>query len=51
LVLRRAGEGDVFSFTYRSIASDQARSAYTGRTRPLAENDGARSIVELVPAT
>ena len=50
LVLRRAGEGDVFSFTYRSIASDQARSVYAGHARPLTQNDGARSIVELAPA-
>lgn len=49
VVLRRAGEGSEFSFTYRSIAADQAVSNYLGRARPLPHVDGARGIIELVP--
>jgi two-component system CheB/CheR fusion protein len=49
LVLRRAGEGNIFSFTYRSIAPDQTLSIYLGRARPLPQIDGARGIIELVP--
>ncbi len=48
VVLRRAGEGNAFSFTYRSIAADQALSVYLGRARPLADDAGARSVVELI---
>lgn len=51
VVLRRAGEGNAFSFTYRSIASDQAVSIYLGRARPLPEKAGASSIIELAPQT
>jgi two-component system CheB/CheR fusion protein len=51
LVLRRAGEGNVFSFTYRSIASDQTLSIYLGRARPLPQADRARGMIELVPQT
>ncbi|MGD0474087.1 MAG: chemotaxis protein CheB [Candidatus Velthaea sp.] len=48
IVLRRAGEGHEFSFTYRSIAADQVRSIYLGHARPLGIGAGACSIVELV---
>jgi two-component system, chemotaxis family, CheB/CheR fusion protein len=47
VVLRRAGEGSAFTFTYRSIAANQARSIYLGRARPLDGSAGARSVVEL----
>jgi two-component system CheB/CheR fusion protein len=46
-VLRRAGEGDAFTFTYRSIAADQALTKFCGRVRILADNGDARAIVEL----
>jgi two-component system CheB/CheR fusion protein len=49
VVLRRAGEGNVFSFTYRSIAADQVLSVYLGHARPLPQLDGARGTIELVP--
>jgi two-component system CheB/CheR fusion protein len=51
VVLRRAGEGCSFSFSYRSIAADQALSIYLGHARPLPQVDGARGIIELVPQT
>jgi two-component system CheB/CheR fusion protein len=47
VVLRRAGEGNAFSFTYRSIAANQVLSIYLGRARPLAGPTGACSLVEL----
>jgi two-component system CheB/CheR fusion protein len=49
VVLRRAGEGAAFTFTYRSIAADQSLSIFSGDVRPLAEPAVARSIVELTP--
>jgi two-component system CheB/CheR fusion protein len=52
VVLRRAGEGNAFSFTYRSIAADQTVSLYSGRARPVTDGSaGASSIIELVRAT
>ncbi len=49
VVLRRAGEGHEFGFTYRAIAADQARSVYAGRTRPLGGESGAHGMIELTP--
>jgi two-component system CheB/CheR fusion protein len=48
VVLRRAGEGQTFAFTYRSIAADQSRSVYAGSARPLG-GSAARAVVELTP--
>ncbi len=51
VVLRRAGQGESFRFTYRAISADQSLSVYDGRVRPIA--GGAAhgcSIVEIEPA-
>ncbi len=47
VVLRRAGDGLDFAFTYRSIAADQSLSIYAGRARPLTNGRTIRSIIEL----
>ena len=50
VVLRRAGEGAAFSFTYRAISTDQIVKVQTGRARPIADGGEARGIIELVPS-
>jgi two-component system CheB/CheR fusion protein len=50
VVLRRAGEGQAFAFTYRSIAADQSLSVFNGRAQPLDDSAAARAVVQLVAA-
>jgi two-component system CheB/CheR fusion protein len=47
VVMRRAGEGHGFAFTYRSIAADQDVSTYAGRVHPVAGDGSVRAIIEL----